>query len=164
LEGAMFYDGGTATGFFTLDDTAFGLVRDFDIHTSATASFPAATYNQGNGSTAEVGQLDIEIKGPPRVLLLRFLGSILDEDGSILAVQPGLSFELRVGDDSAQSREDLYDTSQTPRSRIVRVGSIVAVPEPSPFVLFGMGVAAIVMLPIGHARLNQCFLKRLGAT
>jgi len=56
LQGVTFVGGGTASGFFTLDDSAPGFVRDYSIQTTDAGAFPGQDYNMANltGSISDI--------------------------------------------------------------------------------------------------------------
>ncbi len=147
LDGVVFEDGSTATGFFTLEDSAPGFLSDYEITTTPAAGFPAGDYRLANlvGPVGDVVRFNaMFITSPAGFLSLSFDSSILEFDPTSdpsISLVPGGTIALNTDDVPPVSYEYLYTTTQALRG--VTGGTIVAVPEPATNALLAAGLLAL---------------------
>jgi hypothetical protein len=124
FSGVTFDDGGTLTGTFTTNNTDTALV-DFDITTSLGSNIGFHyTPITADGFTSTSLPAIIVLNTPPSFdHILQVTFSNLTAAGSAIKLGTFESFEQGTSD----ARRDIL------------AGSVVAVPEPSTFALFGIG-------------------------
>jgi hypothetical protein len=140
LVGVTFSDGGTATGSFTANDALTTLI-DFNIHTSPGSAI-GFDYNTGtaDGSSTSLPFI-LVLNNPPtldNILQLTFANP-LTPAGSPITIGTFDSFE-----EGPDNRRDVVAGSVVPET--------TAVPEPSTFVLAGLGGLALVGLALRRRR------------
>jgi len=148
LQNVAFDDGGTASGFFTID-TATGNAADFDVKTTAGTTITSAfEYSPANAQFAEAstsGGTFAVIHTPNQPLPQHAFELLLDKDlltttsGTVQIVQGPSSAEIVLLGDGTRLIRSMNDG-----------GSITAVPEPSIFVLL---VAMMLGLPLLRLRI-----------
>jgi hypothetical protein len=147
LDGVVFEDGGTASGFFTLDDSAPSFLADYAITTTAAAGFPAGDYRLANlvGPVVDVVRFNaMLITSPTGFLALTFDSDILEFDPTStpsISLVPGGTIALNTDAVPPASYEYLYNTTQALRG--ITGGTIVAVPEPAASALLAAGLVAL---------------------
>lgn len=145
LDGITFSDGGIATGWFALDDSAPGLIADYEIQTPTIADFTGVSYTLDNNE-GPIGNIVRQnatyYTSPGGFLALTFAAPILNANSTVRAAALGTTIPLNLG--SIDNYEILF-TSLAGRNIVA--GSIVAVvPEPQSAALIVAGLALVGMI------------------
>ena len=144
LHNVTFTDGGTASGFFTLDDDAPGFLGAMEIHTTTVGTFPGNTYTLANvvppvSNVVHIGQL--QITGPTGFLAMTFQETLFTQQVDVLVPTPGqlVDFDLT----NPQNYEYLYNSTFALRNIVS--GSLIAIPQPDVSVFLGIGLAVLLL-------------------
>ncbi|MEO8630168.1 MAG: hypothetical protein ABI612_19035 [Betaproteobacteria bacterium] len=151
LQDVAFDDGGTASGFFTVDSSIlpdrFGSeVIEFAIETTGGTTIATPfTYARGGQfasrflSNGKPFQFFSEAAGPLRLLNLDFSVDLMLSGPGTVSIIPS--------DSSSETTDDFGDPQF---ERRVISGFVVAVPEPSLIVFVGFGVLCMVVAAAGQ--------------
>ena len=150
LRDVTFFDGGSASGFFTLDDQTVDFITDFDIRTTAGATLPAFEYTPASTESFSIRTFDntayvynverLPGSGARQVRWLFLSTASPFINGTRLVTSGTLPLILNGTSDEWISNPYSY------RFRYVTGGAITAVPEPFTVAFLGIGAGLLMRL------------------